>query len=191
LEHSRQDRERAGIPVVILSAIKGQSDYPATLGVAAWFAEPLDVARFLPAVAELLAQRRAIADASRAGQRILFIEDDQPIRSLVFEHLTEEGYRPILAASLVEARELIAAESPDMILLDLMLPSESGWDFLRSRRSSAALAGIPVLVISAAPRAQLLEAKHLGADAFLSKPFDLDVLTAMIRGLIHGADAVA
>ena len=71
-----------------------------------------------------------------------------------------------------------------MIVLDLMLPGRSGWDFLRERSATAQLAAIPVLVISAAPHALLLEAKELGADAFLSKPFDLDALSTLVRSFV-------
>jgi CheY-like chemotaxis protein len=66
-----------------------------------------------------------------------------------------------------------------------MLPGRSGWDFLRDRQADPLLASIPVLVVSAAPRERLAEAQALGADAFLSKPFDLDVLSAVVQTVVH------
>ena len=83
--------------------------------------------------------------------------------------------------SIAEGLERIANRQPDVILLDLMLPRLDGWTFLRQRQDDPALTAIPVLVISAAPQQRLLEAKELGADAFLSKPFDLGVLNALVR----------
>jgi DNA-binding response OmpR family regulator len=69
-------------------------------------------------------------------------------------------------------------------MLDLMLPFESGWDFLHERRADPLLAPVPVVVVSAAPQDLLREASHLGADGLMSKPFDLDALTALVRSFI-------
>ena len=66
-----------------------------------------------------------------------------------------------------------------------MLPREDGWTFLRSRQAEPELADIPVLVVSAAPRNRLVEAKELGADGFLSKPFDVDVLNALVQTFVR------
>lgn len=105
------------------------------------------------------------------------------IRELLVEHLGGEGFETQVAANIDEAMVKIELRRPSMIVLDLMLPGRSGWDFLRERSPEPTLASIPVLVISAAPEARLLEAMALGADAFLSKPFDLDVLTTMVGSL--------
>ena len=182
LERSRQELDRANIPVIILSAIKGQGDYPSTLGVAAWLTKPLDVDRFLRAVDELAGPSRPAPSTPAA--RVLIVEDEPMIRSLLCEHLGDDGYQLDAVGSIAEARARIEARPPALIVLDLMLPGRSGWDFLRERQERAALAGIPVLVISAAPRERLLDAKALGADAFLGKPFDLDVLSALVRSFV-------
>jgi DNA-binding response OmpR family regulator len=68
-----------------------------------------------------------------------------------------------------------------------MLPGESGLTFLKERRGDPALASTPVLVLSAAPRERLLEARALGADGFLSKPFDLEMLSTLVRSLVAQA----
>jgi len=117
--------------------------------------------------------------------RVLVVEDESPIRDLVTDSLEEEGYGLEVAASVEEAELRIAEEPPDLIVLDLRLPGRSGWDFLRQRHDDPKLAAIPVLVLSAAPEDRLLEAKELGADAFLSKPFDLDILSALVRSYAH------
>jgi DNA-binding response OmpR family regulator len=70
-------------------------------------------------------------------------------------------------------------------LLDLRPPGRNGWDFLRQRHDHPKLAAISVLVVSAAPVDRLLEAKELGADGFLSKPFNLDILCALVRSYAH------
>ncbi len=176
LERSRTVLDQNRIPVVVLSAIQGHSDYPATLGVAAWFTKPLDVERFLGVVEDLTG-----ATSTPARPRhVLVVEDEESVRNLITEYLEGEGFAIDVASSIDQARWRIAEERPDLILLDLMLPSEDGWQFLRSRRVDPVLASIPVLVISAAPHQRLLHAKQLGADGFLSKPFDLDLLHALI-----------
>jgi DNA-binding response OmpR family regulator len=196
LNRSRQLLEDSNIPVLVISAISGRGDYPATLGVAAWFTKPLDVPRFLGAVEQMAGPSRPtaqpnLAARARARTRVLVVEDEAPIRDLLIEHLEEQGYVPQAAVSIADAKARIAENGPGLILLDLMLPGASGWTFLRQRRDEPTLAAIPVLVLSAAPQERLLEAKQLGADAFLSKPFDLDVLSALLRAFVgsDGADA--
>jgi DNA-binding response OmpR family regulator len=180
LERSRAILDQNNIPVIVLSAIRGHGDYPATLGVAAWFSKPLDVERFVGVVNDLTSQ------ASQAATRrhVLIVEDEVSVRDMITEYLEGEGYMPDVAGSVDEARRRIAEERPDIILLDLMLPDEDGWQFLRTRRDDPHISQTPVLVISAAPHQRLLEAKELGADGFLSKPFDLDLLSALLRSFV-------
>jgi CheY-like chemotaxis protein len=189
LKRSRQLLDDSNIPVLVLSAINGRGDYPATLGVAAWFTKPLDVPRFLGAVEQMAGPSRPTVQLAptahaRAGTRVLVVEDEAAIRELLIEHLEDQGYTPQAAGSIDEAYARIAESGAGLILLDLMLPGASGWTFLRQRRDEPTLAAIPVLVLSAAPQERLREAKQLGADAFLSKPFDLDVLSALLRTFI-------
>jgi len=126
-----------------------------------------------------------VAELRSVHPRVLVVEDESPIRDLVTDSLEEEGYGLEVAASVEEAELRIAEEPPDLIVLDLRLPGRSGWDFLRQRHDDPKLAAIPVLVLSAAPEDRLLEAKELGADGFLSKPFDLDILGALVRSYVH------
>jgi two-component system, OmpR family, response regulator len=137
---------------------------------------------------DVLCQSHAAAAAVREDVEqghVLVVEDDALIRNIIVEHLTTEGIaEPHVASSVAEARACIAAERPSLIMLDLMLPLESGWDFLRERRADPLLAPIPVMVLSAATQDLLRDAKHLGADALMSKPFDLDALTGVVRSFI-------
>jgi CheY-like chemotaxis protein len=187
LERARDYLQQTHIPVVIVSAIKGFGDYPAMLGAAAWFNKPLDMTRFLAEVETLVGPPRRAnltnAQGSRAGRRVLIVEDEQTIRDILRDHLDGEGYSAEVAGSIAEARKRIGNGRPDVILLDLMLPGQDGWGFLRKRRADPDLVDIPVLAISAAPHDRLQEAKELGADGFLSKPLDLDVLSAVLRDI--------
>jgi len=187
LNHSREQLERGRVPVVILSAIDGRADYPSTLGVAAWFTKPLDVPRFLDAIQQLADVPRVAESVDGQGTRahVLLVEDDATIRALLTEQLLIEAYSVDAVDTVAAARERIGIQCPDLIILDLMLPREDGWTFLRSRQAEPELADIPVLVVSAAPRNRLVEAKELGADGFLSKPFDVDVLNALVQTFVR------
>jgi DNA-binding response OmpR family regulator len=188
LERSQEQLEHGNIPVLILSAVNGQDNDSSSLGVAAWLNKPIDVDRFLGAVKGLAGPAKPVRRGRpsfdpRTASSVLVVEDDYMIGELLVEHLSGEGFAPRITSSIEGALVQIERQRPAMIVLDLMLPGRSGWDFLRERCSLPALASIPVLVISAAPEARLLEAMALGADAFLSKPFDLDVLSAMVGSL--------
>jgi len=188
LERSRASLEEGNVPVIILSAIRGAGDSPATLGVAAWFTKPLEVNGFMTAVEQLAGQSRGRSPRAAAATTdrpdILLVEDEATIGGLVVEHLDGEGYAVDIVQSVDAALERIARQSPQLIVLDLMLPGRSGWELLRWRLDDPRLAAIPVLVVSAAPQDRLLEAKKLGADGFLSKPFDFDVLAALVRSFV-------
>lgn len=181
LERSRAELEQAQIPVIILSAIRGEGDYPSTLGVAAWLTKPIDVDRLLAAVESLAGA--PVAPAAEAS--ILVIEDEKLVRDMVLEHLTTDGFNARGVTTIAEAHSALDSQRPALIVLDLMLPGQSGWQFLRDRQANAELAEIPVVVISAAPHERLLDAKALGADAFLSKPFDLDALSTLARSFVN------
>jgi len=114
------------------------------------------------------------------SQRILLVEDDRELRATLAEALRVEGYRVDTAASLAEARALLAhAEPPDLILLDLGLPDGEGEHLLAELRRNRAT---PLIVISAREqeghKVRLLDA---GADDYLVKPFSVGELLARMR----------
>ena len=118
--------------------------------------------------------------------RILIVEDNADLAEGIAFNLKLEGHETMIAPDGVKGIDAFRTFDPELVLLDLMLPSETGWDFLRERRGDPELANVRVVVLSAAPRDLLLHARDLGADAFLSsKPFELDVLTAVVQGVVN------
>ena len=110
---------------------------------------------------------------------ILVIEDDPSINEVVCAHLERQGHRCTAAFSGTEGT-LQAAQHPfDLVITDLMLPGITGEEIVRAIR--AADGALPIIVISAritpADKIALLE---LGADDYLTKPFDLDELSARV-----------
>jgi DNA-binding response OmpR family regulator len=118
-----------------------------------------------------------------AARHILVVEDDEAIRDLLTDVLTDRDYSVTTAASGTAALEAMWARRPDLILLVLLLPDMDGWTFLRLRERERDLAQVPLLVVSAAGPSALREAQELGAPVFLSKPFDVLKLLAEVERL--------
>ncbi len=114
---------------------------------------------------------------------ILIVEDDDAIRGLVSEVLREDGYHVREATNGVEALETVRHITPDLIVLDLMMPIMNGWTFLEECRRTESCSQVPVVVTSAShdlPRtADRLRA--MGVRTCLAKPFDVDGLLALVE----------
>jgi two-component system, OmpR family, KDP operon response regulator KdpE len=122
--------------------------------------------------------------------RVLVVEDDREIRSLLQSSLGVEGFEVQTAVSVSEASALLRHSLPDLVLLDLGLPDGDGADLVRLVRRQH---GLPILVVSArhqeAEKVKLLDA---GADDYLTKPFSISELLARIRvALRHRGTALA
>lgn len=107
---------------------------------------------------------------------ILVVDDDEAIRESLSDCLRDEGFEVVCARNGAEAlASLEAMESPIVILLDLMMPVMSGWEFLEVVQASDRLSAIPIIVVSAmcAP----------GARACIEKPVDLDRLLEAVHSL--------
>lgn len=114
------------------------------------------------------------------GRRILLVDDDLVIRRLIRSVLEEEGYIVDVAEDSSQALWLIEEHEPDLVLLDLLLPGMDGQETMNFWRRHPRAAGVPVVVISSAPRA-CQRAKAMGAKAFLAKPFELEDLLRVVR----------
>jgi CheY-like chemotaxis protein len=113
--------------------------------------------------------------------RVLLVEDDDDMRMDLAELLRAEGFEVEVAAHGAEALAMLrTTDPPDVILLDLMMPTMDGWAFRAEQRADARLCAIPVLVLTAAALADIRE---LGAAAYLSKPIQLERLVAEVRKL--------
>jgi two-component system response regulator MprA len=113
--------------------------------------------------------------------RVLLIEDDEAIRYVVSEALTDDGCLVRAVGGGREALALLEGWRPDVIMLDLMLPDMDGWAFRAAQRDLGRGADIP-LILCTASRQAAAAAADLGAAAVLAKPFDLpDLLVAVAR----------
>jgi CheY-like chemotaxis protein len=113
---------------------------------------------------------------------ILIVDDDRDIRESLGEILVHEGYHVVLAENGARALELIRrGPTPALVLLDLMMPVMSGWEFLELAENDLTLAEIPVLVVSAMPAPLAPAAARGGVKACLHKPLKLKQLIALVH----------
>jgi CheY-like chemotaxis protein len=105
---------------------------------------------------------------------VFIIEDDVDTREMLAKFLELEGYRVELASNGRHALDLLTnGVTACVIVLDLMMPVMDGWEFRRRQVQDAKLKNIPTIVVSAAGRERLAQ---ISADAYLSKPVDMDEL---------------
>ena len=132
------------------------------------------------------------AATKRSSARILVVEDERDIAALVAYHLTKEGYRVRTAEGGAEALEAAAAERPDLLVLDLMLPGFSGYEVLQEIRRRAELAEVPVVVLTARrDEADRVKGLELGADDYITKPFSPRELVLRVAAVLRRAQSPA
>ena len=102
---------------------------------------------------------------------VLILEDEADAAELFAEMMRVSGFRVLKTSSSAPAISLMIAEKPDIVLLDVMMPDVSGLDFLRQMREDPALAGIPVVIVSAKSMpADIRHGMEAGAFTYLTKP---------------------
>lgn len=128
--------------------------------------------------------------AEGGRKRILVVEDENNIAIALDYLLTREGYDHDRVANGGEALARIRGTHPDLVLLDVMLPEVSGYEICQDVRLDPALADVKILMMTA--RGSAIERRKglaLGADGFISKPFELKELREEVRRLLSGAPA--
>ena len=130
--------------------------------------------------------RPSVAALPDDAPHLLVVDDDLRIRTLLTRYLAQAGYRVTAAANAAEARQRMAALSFDLIVLDVMMPGESGVDFSRNLRGAGA--STPILMLTARTgvddRILGLEA---GVDDYLPKPFEPRELALRIAAVLRRA----
>jgi DNA-binding response OmpR family regulator len=116
---------------------------------------------------------------------ILVADDEEDLRELVTYRLTRSGYRVIGAGDGQEALELAAERTPDLMVLDVMMPKLDGYELTRRVRAEAALRSIPVILLTArSQESDIDRGFEVGADDYLKKPFNPDELVARVRAVL-------
>jgi DNA-binding response OmpR family regulator len=117
--------------------------------------------------------------------RIYVVDDDADVRHVVVYALMDEGHDIFMIRDGEAALEALIAEPPDLVVLDLVLPGVDGFEVLNQMRSWGIHDNTRTIVLSALAAAEdRRRALELGADAFVAKPFDLEVLAGKVRELL-------
>jgi len=123
---------------------------------------------------------------------ILVVDDDRRIRDLLSRFLTAEGYRITTAESAARARAKFGGLTFDLLILDVMMPGETGVEFARSIRNSAGGSGVPIVMLTARHEIEhRIEGLQAGADDYLSKPFEPRELLLRVSSILRRANPPA
>ena len=138
--------------------------------------------------------RRCINVQKRPGMttnKILIVEDEQPIREMIAFHLTRAGYETIEAADCRAARGLLADERPDLALIDWMLPDMSGLELTRMLKRDESYDDLAIIMLTArAEERDKVSGLDGGADDYITKPFSPRELVARIQAVLRRAGSI-
>lgn len=118
-------------------------------------------------------------------RKILLVDDEPGIQVVIRARLADQGYEVVIAKDGQEGLDLARSESPDLVLLDLMLPKLDGYKVCRMLKFDKAFENIPIVIFSArGSDADKKLAEQVGADAYMVKPFDMDLFTKTVQRLL-------
>jgi len=117
------------------------------------------------------------------GKTILVVDDQANVRRLLREYLEEEGFRVVVAENGRDALYVARREKPDLILLDIMMPEMSGYEFMRTFTKEQ---DTPIILLTAKlEESDKVLGLELGADDYITKPFSMRELVARIRAVLR------
>lgn len=121
-----------------------------------------------------------------SDQKILIIEDDETLNSILKYNLEKEGYRVITAFDGLQGLKFARDENPDLIILDLMLPKMDGLEVCRILRKDIT---VPIIMLTAkAEEIDKIVGLELGADDYMTKPFSIRELLARVRAMMRRSE---
>lgn len=130
-----------------------------------------------------------LAPLADDAPHLLVVDDDRRIRDLLSRYLAGEGYRVTTADTAAAARAKLKGLSFDLLVLDVMMPGETGFDFAKSLREGS---DVPILMLTARDAAESrIMGLEMGADDYLSKPFEPRELSLRIANILKRAQPAA
>jgi len=120
------------------------------------------------------------------AKRILVVDDDASIRTLLTANLSADGYDIVTAVNGVEAMSKLAEGGIDLVILDIMMPQKDGWEVCKTIRDSEDDHRQKIIMLTArdTPRDKMVGKGLLGADEYVTKPFDIDDLMTLVARML-------
>ena len=119
--------------------------------------------------------------------KILIVDDDENIVELIRLYFEKEGFATVTANNGLKALELFKSESPSIVILDIMMPEMDGWQTCREIRK---ISNIPIIMLTAKGETfDKVLGLELGADDYMTKPFDTKELVARVKAVLRRSDA--
>ena len=132
-----------------------------------------------------------VSDAIQKRNHLLIIEDKDGLLAMM-PHISEEEFTVSTADNNSAAWESVCMRMPDLVVSEIMLPCLDGFEFCRLMKSTGKTEHIPVILVTAlADKGKQLHAFYLGADDYLIKPFDMDILLQRIRSIIKNREVIS
>ena len=181
------------IPVLALTsyAMQGDEEKAIAAGCDGYLSKPIDLQHFLETIGRFLSDREA-RSPDRPGNnkvhknKILIVDDDPLNIKLLAAKLPDEKYKTIEACNGAEAIEKALKESPDLILLDIMMPEMDGYEVTKRLKDNPATREIPIILITALDnRDDKVKGLEAGAEEFLNKPINTTELLARIQSMVR------
>lgn len=120
--------------------------------------------------------------------KILVVDDDQSIVTIVRYHLDSAGFQSVFADDANEGWRLLVTEAPDVAVVDIKLPGEDGWSFIERIRADERFGSLPIVILTGLLGQEFVDkARQLGCQ-YLGKPFAATALLSKIRAFLEGVD---
>ena len=121
--------------------------------------------------------------------KVLVADDEPALRKLLKTNMELEGYETLEASNGAEVLECVERDNPDIILLDIMMPVMDGWEVMTALAANPEYSQKVILVSAKASDDAQLQGWELGADEYITKPFDLDSLLQRVRDVAARSEA--
>ena len=177
LSKLKADPELAHIPVIMLTMTEDK-EIGYSLGAAEYLTKPITRSQLIKVLRKYRSDKNICV--------VMVVEDDPTTREMMVRMLHKAGMQVIEAENGEVALQRLQKHLPDLILLDLMMPQMDGFEVCQRLRADASLADVPIVMITALEdRHSRLRGIELGADDFISKPFDTFELRARLQNIIQ------
>jgi two-component system OmpR family response regulator len=127
-----------------------------------------------------------------AKPRILIVEDDPDLRTILKLQLLSHGFEITEACNGAEGYQAVQEQTPDCVILDLMMPVLDGFGFLKRVRSIIAMTEVPIMILTASEdERNKVRGFQYQTDSYMAKPYDLEALTTEVKRLLALANTPA